>query len=487
MNARILRYEDLEGFDLSTDVLVAGFGGAGACAALEARRAGADVIVLERASEGGGSTMMSACEMYLGGSGGTSLQRELGFEDSSENFKAYLMEAYGEHADEAKVDAYVEGAAAHFDWMESLGVPYERGFFPGRDVVALTGDSLQYTGNEKTLPFLDVARAVPRGHLPAHSGHAGGKTLMRVVMKRLRESGASIHTDSRIVALVQDREGAVRGAVARIDGERKTIEARGGVVLATGGFIMNEAMTKRHLPKLEALCTRHGNPFDLGDGILLGQAAGGHAIHMSEAFISVCHYPPDSLTRGIFVNDRGQRFVNEDSYLARIGHYANMQPGTRFFLFVDHAQYARPRYVINTKVVATGDTVEEVEAEARLPRGTLQSTVALYNEHARAGHDPMFRKAPEWLTPLVEPPFALIDFDLRKIVPAVFTLGGLDTRPSGEVLSAERDIIVGLYAAGRTACGIPRTSKGYASGMSVGDATFFGRAAGKSAAARAKR
>ncbi len=65
-----------------------------------------------------------------------------------------------------------------------------------------------------------------------------------------------------------------------------------------------------------------------------------------------------------------------------------------------------------------------------------------------------------------------------------FTFGGLDTRPTGEVLTMEGDTIPGLYAAGRTACGIPRTAAGYGSGMSVGDATFFGRTSGKRAAAR---
>ena len=69
--------------------------------------------------------------------------------------------------------------------------------------------------------------------------------------------------------------------------------------------------------------------------------------------------------------------------------------------------------------------------------------------------------------------------------PLTFSLGGLDTMPSGEVISVSGSVIPGLYAAGRVTAGLPRTSKGYASGMSVGDATLFGRLAGKSAAANA--
>ncbi|HLG89526.1 MAG TPA: FAD-binding protein, partial [Alphaproteobacteria bacterium] len=68
-----------------------------------------------------------------------------------------------------------------------------------------------------------------------------------------------------------------------------------------------------------------------------------------------------------------------------------------------------------------------------------------------------------------------------EIQPHMFTLGGLDTLPTGEVLTPDRTVIPGLYAAGRTAAGIPRTSAGYASGMSVADSTYFGRLAGRQA------
>ena len=68
-----------------------------------------------------------------------------------------------------------------------------------------------------------------------------------------------------------------------------------------------------------------------------------------------------------------------------------------------------------------------------------------------------------------------------------FTLGGLDTLPTGEVVDTAREVIPGLYAAGRTACGVVRRGDGYSSGMSVGDATFSGRLAGRQAAANDKR
>ena len=74
--------------------------------------------------------------------------------------------------------------------------------------------------------------------------------------------------------------------------------------------------------------------------------------------------------------------------------------------------------------------------------------MALYNEHAARGEDPLFRKRPEFLKPLDEPPFALIDCGTEAMYYAGMTLGGLRTRASGEVLSADDDPVPGLYAAG---------------------------------------
>lgn len=484
---RLVPLENVDTFAAVTDVIVCGFGGAGACAALEARAAGSSVLVLEGASDGGGSTRLSACEMYLGGSGGTALQRELGFEDSSENFRAYLDACFGPGADPDKVAAFVDGAAAHFDWMEAQGVPYKRGYFDGRDVVALTGDSLQYTGNERAWPFNLASKPVPRGHLPADAGHDGGKVLMDVLIANVRGSGADVRCDARVTALLADAAGAVCGVAAKIDNREQYFYARQGVVLAMGGFIMNEAMTRQHIPHYEAGATRHGNPGDRGDGILMGVAAGGNAIHMGEAFLCVAHYPPPQLTYGIFVNAQGQRFVNEDSYLARMGELVSRQTDRRAYMFIDNRHFARPDYQEFAEVVAVGETVEEVERDAGLPAGSLQQTVAYYNEHAARGEDPLFHKAAAWLAPIDTPPYALVDYSLGVLRPAVFTLGGLDTLPTGEVLTPEREVVPGLFAAGRTACGIPRSSAGYASGMSVADATFTGRQAGRRVAGLPRR
>jgi 3-oxo-5alpha-steroid 4-dehydrogenase len=125
------------------------------------------------------------------------------------------------------------------------------------------------------------------------------------------------------------------------------------------------------------------------------------------------------------------------------------------------------------------ETVPELEVEMGLPAGSLETTLAVYNRHAEHGADPDFHKRPERVRPLLAP---LGAFDLRRgSAPyAPFTLGGLETTVAGEVLDLAGAAIPGLFSAGRTTAGI--CSFGYASGLSIGDSTLFGRFAGATAA-----
>ncbi len=485
------RYEDISDFYISTEVVICGYGGAGASAALEARRAGVDVLVLERARGGGGSTQMSSCEMYLGGSGGTSLQKDVGLEDSTENMIAYLSEAMGPHGDAEKIRLYAQGAADHFDWVESLGVPYKRAVYMERTVVPFSDESLLFTGNERAWPFTEVAQPVPRGHVPSKEGDEGGRMFMQALMAAVESEGVLLKTDARVVAILQDDSGRVRGVAARIDGEECYIQASRGVVLTAGGFVMNRDMLEKRAPQTRPYGEPYGNQWDMGDGIQMGVAAGGNAINMNECFISFAFYPPAKLTFGILVNNKGQRYINEDAYLARLGHYAAIQDEQEVFMVVQNEDFELPQYFDPPPpIVGTGDTVAEAEAEAGLPPGSLQATVDYYNQHAARGDDPLFHKAQNWLKPLDKPPFAIISMKPSDVKYPLgenpgwlmFTLGGLETRPDGEVLTPQGDVIPGLYAAGRTSAGLPRTAKGYGSGMSVGDATFFGRRAGRQVA-----
>ena len=133
-------------------------------------------------------------------------------------------------------------------------------------------------------------------------------------------------------------------------------------------------------------------------------------------------------------------------------------------------------------IAATGDTWAEVEAELGFVSGSLQHTVEGFNAAARASADPLFHKASKWLRPLTQPPFGALSYCASDYGALFFTLGGLNTLPTGQVLTPDGDVIAGLYAAGRTACGLPRWGDGYSSGLSLADSTFFGREAGRHAA-----
>lgn len=108
---------DVPQWDIVTDVAIIGFGAAGSCAAIEARNAGSSVDIFEVASAPGGSASWSGGEVYVGGSGGTTIQRKHGFEDSTEDLQRYLMMSGGPAADQDRVSLYANNASAHFDWL----------------------------------------------------------------------------------------------------------------------------------------------------------------------------------------------------------------------------------------------------------------------------------------------------------------------------------------------------------------------------------
>jgi succinate dehydrogenase/fumarate reductase flavoprotein subunit len=473
-------------WDRETDVAVVGFGGAGSCAAIEAADAGSQVTIFELASASGGSTAMSSAEIYMGGSGGTRVQQACGFEDSTEDMFTYMMMCAGPQADEEKIRNYCENSRDHFEWLVDHGVPFKDSFHQERAIMCLTDDGLLYTGSEKAYPFAQQAKPSPRGHNLYIEGDNGGPLFMKIMTENVEQrDNISVEYETRALTLIVDEEGRVVGLVIRQNQQELNVKARQGVILCAGGFVMNEEMLQKYAPMLTAGTEPIGNPGDMGTGILMGLSVGGAAINMHEGFISLPYYPPASMTYGIAINDKAQRFINEDVYHSRLGHAALQQQGDRIYFIItveDYGTYEKLNFLF-APIAGTGETVEELEEELSLRTGSLQQTIALYNEDCEAGEDTQYHKATEWLKPL-EPPLVALDITPGRgaFVP-YFTLGGLDTLPSGEVVDAQRHVIPGLYAAGRTACGVVRRAEGYSSGMSVGDATFSGRLAGKQAAA----
>ncbi len=477
------RLGTVDEWQIETDVAIVGYGGAGACAAIEASDAGSHVCIFEVTSAAGGSTALSSAEVYMGGNGGTAVQQACGYDDATEDMFNFLMAAQGELADEAKIRMYCDNSVDHYDWLVEMGAKYKMSELKERAIMAMTDDCLLYTGNEKSWPFRDIAKPCPRGHNLEVVGDNGGPMLMGILEENVKKRPIRVEYDARALTLIADENNAIHGVVVRIDGKELNVRARKGVILCAGGFAMNTEMLKKYVPRLSVGNIPVGNPGDTGAGILMGQGVGGAVINMNEAFITLPFYPPGSLTYGIFINAQGQRFINEDIYHARMAYHAIRQVGQGIYIVLNHDDYEHPKF-LNASVAGTGETIEELAEEIGVDADMLRHTVEFYNKHAAKGEDPLFHKSEAWLKP-IEPPFAALDCTPGSgVLYPYFTLGGLDTLPTGEVLTMEKEPIPGLYAAGRTACGVPRTAAGYGSGMSVGDATYFGRVTGKHVAAR---
>lgn len=467
-------------WDFETDIAVLGFGAAGACAAIEAAGAGAKTIIFERNSGSGGASGLSGGEIYIGGGGGTDAQRAAGFADETADFAAYLKAAGGPCADDAKCDLYADEALAHYDWLKAQGIPYRGNYLPGKHIEPVDDSTLIWSGSEAAAPFCNVARPAPRGHVIRHMGWGGGRPLVDILEKRARSLGADVVVDARAVALVAEGE-RIAGAVVRIDNRDRFVRARRGVVLATGGFVMNDDMRRRYCPDSFRICSPIGDKDD-GSGILLGMSAGGDAIHMDQFFTTCPWTMPESHAHGVFVNIAGQRFINEDCYHGRVSRCAIDQPGDRVYLLLDNAHFSQPLDIAGMRIAGTGDSWQEVEAELGMPQNTLAATMAFYNDHARQGRDPLFDKRAPILTPLDDGPFVALELHFRDSYFSFFTLGGLRTSVDGEVLDRGGSPVPGLYAAGRCTSGLPAWGHGYSSGLSLADCTFFGRRAGRRAA-----
>ncbi|MFW0794322.1 FAD-binding protein [Gordonia sp. CPCC 205515] len=470
----------VEGFSDEVDVLVIGCGVAGGSAAVEAAAAGAKVLVLERSAAAGGTSCMAGGHFYLGG--GTAVQQATGHEDSPEEMEKYLT-AVSREPEPDKIHAYCVDSVEHFNWLEGLGFSFERSFYPEKAVIQPQTQGLMFTGNEKVWPFKNIAKPAPRGHKVPVPGDTGGASMVvDLLVKRLTELGAEIRYETGARQLVVNDDGAVVGAVWKRPGEEGVIRAR-SVIIAAGGFVMNEEMVARYVPHVAEKPFTLGSTYDDGLGIRLGESVGAALKHMDHAFVTAPIYPPSILLTGIVVNKNGERFVAEDSYHSRTSGFVMDQPDSAAFLIVDEAHMERPEVPL-ISLIDGWETVAEMESDLGIPEGKLQQTLSDYNEHAANGEDPEFHKAAEFLAPQDQGPWAAFDLSLGKAFYSCFTIGGMATSLDAQVLHPDGSPITGLYAAGACAANLAQDGKGYASGTQLGEGSYFGRRAGRHAAGR---
>ncbi len=467
---------DVAAWDETVDVVVVGLGAAGASAAIAAAEAGARVLVLERTGAGGGTSAMSGGILYLGG--GTATQAGAGTEDDPGLMLRFLAEALGRPTDDPKLAAYCAGSVEHHDWLVAHGVPFRAEFWPEPGMEPPGTEGLVFTGGEDTAPYADHITPAARGHVPATPNAAGG-FLMERLLAAVDASGAEVRTDARVERLVVGADGTVVGLTARVDGTPLAVRATGGVVLASGGWAFNDALVDRHVAPVNRVMMKLGTDNDDGWGLRSCLGLGAATEGMTTAEVALPITPPRTMVRGVLVNGEGRRFINEDTYFGHVGQHALMEQGGEAYLLFDEPHYHVNRVGMRaTWVCADWD---ELTAEIGLPPGSLADTMAAYNEAAQRGEDPEWGKGPEWVEPLVEPPFGAIDLRVDRAIYAGFPLGGIVTTADGAVVRTDGSTVPGLFAVGRVASSL--ALERYCSGISLGEGTFFGRRAAAAAAA----
>ncbi len=527
-------------WDEEVDVAVVGFGGAGACAAIEAADHGAQVMVLDRFT-GGGATESSGGVYYAGG--GTSHQRQAGVEDTPEEMFKYLSLETKGCVGESTLKEFCEKSSENLMWLENQNVPFEGSLCPYKTSYPTNKYRLYYSGNETVRRYREHARPAPRGHI------ANGKKGLRAVagpafygpLKRsaLRK-GAIFRAQARVDRLVTDGEGAVVGLecreiprdtiwsrlhaclaaadtkcyrfvpalgnffgsmVRRIEQRKavtRRIRARRGVILSAGGFIFNRSMVEKYAPKYKDGLPL-GTAGDDGSGIRLGESVGGVANRMDRVSAWRFINPPLAWAQGIIVNGDGERYCDESVYGSFLGERMCEDQGGRAILIIDGALFKKAlKEILPGKVMPfqwmaaasnmffnarKGRTVDLLAGACRMNPARLRATIETYNEAARGNAEDPFGKPREMMQALEQAPYYAMDVSAdSKLYPCpMITFGGLAVdEKTGAVRRADNSTIPGLYAAGRTAVGI--ASNSYVSGLSIADCVFLGRRAGRHAA-----
>jgi 3-oxo-5alpha-steroid 4-dehydrogenase len=421
-------------WDIEADVVVVGFGAAGACAALEAAAAGRSVLVLDRFG-GGGATALSGGVVYAGG--GTPQQRAAGVTDSPDAMFGYLRTEVGDAAPAATLREFCDGSVAMLAWLEGHGVPFEGSLCPDKTSYPTNRHYLYYSGSE--LSASGATPPAPRGHRTRGPGTSGGLLYGRLAAA-VRGTGARVLTQTTARRLVTDPGGRVTGVeclslrgapgwvrlahrvlhrwsvkpylylpkagrvlhrpvgwLERRYARPLRVGAARGVVLAAGGFAANRPMMRSHAPTARGglpLAT----PGDDGSGIRLGIEAGGATAFLDRVSVWRFLSPPPALLTGVLVDRAGKRICDESRYGAAIGD-AIVRRGRRAWLLVDQATRAEARrqmrgstlwfqrlqaWYLLTSGAVRAPTVAGVAARAGVDPDGLAATLAAYDTAARA-------------------------------------------------------------------------------------------------------
>lgn len=451
-------------FEFSVPVIVVGGGAAGAVAALSARLAGAEVLLVERDASARGTTAMSQGLMCAAG---TRAQAAAGIDDDADTLFADIMAKTRGAADPVIARAVADGSGPAVDWLcDALGYP----------LVLDSGARAAYGHSRQRL----------HGWL-----HHGGADMVQFLHAKLAETGVDVLMPARLVELVGDGDRIDGIVVERPDGSREAIGC-GALILASGGFAANHEQVAAHMP--EAAAARHnGHEGNMGDGIWLGAQAGaalgdmgsyqGYAMLADPHGITV---PPGVLVEGgIIINRHGQRFTNEVTDIAGMVHPVLAQPDGVAWVLLDGRIAQLNDYIPETRALQASGAVRQaadlpalaamIDADAAVLAATLADA------HAAAGAACADAQGRDWAA--VQPPVWPV-LAIRVCGAIYHTQGGLQIDGSARVLRRDGGRFANLLACGGAARGVSGPSWwGYLPAMGLGSAISMGRIAGLAAAA----
>jgi succinate dehydrogenase/fumarate reductase flavoprotein subunit len=492
-----LYYTDTVAWNGEYDVIVVGFGGAGATAATYAADAGARVLLTEKAppEHAGGNTRYSA--------------QLLSAVNNVEKGLAHYKALGGDNpAPDAVLRTYVEGL---FDIYKGLDgtILKELGATVANDFETLFGQMGATAGMLRWLvpeyPEVENSDAIKPVFLGGASDFNATKPLWTLLRQNVLDRADKIDVwyNAPGKKLIQDPvTKTILGVQIEKQGKLVNIKAKNGVVLATGGFENNKQMRADYLSLAEAGVG--GSLYNTGDGIKMAMEAGADLWHMDiwEGGFNVSgttYYNPAYITEGaaqqqapggitssvggnILVNGNGERFVREE-YFPRHGHvkindsWHNPLYPEKMFLIFDSAQktffdyYPMPP---PAESITTAGTIAELAGKIGAPN--LERAVTSFNDYAQSSYDPFGRPAATMKSFAAAGPY----YAMRLLPYMLNTQGGPRRNENAEVLDTSGNPIPHLYSAGELG-GL--TSDLYQGGSNLSECVVFGRIAGKNAAA----
>jgi fumarate reductase flavoprotein subunit len=450
-------------FDTTVPLLVVGAGAAGLCAALAAKEAGVEPVVIERDAMPSGSTALSA---GLIPAAGTRFQRAKGISDSPQLFACDIQRKAHDEADPVVVDAVAQGAGPLVEWLaDRFRLPF--------DVV----DNFNYPGHS----------ALRMHRLPSRTG----QELIDRLRNAAEASDVVILTERVAERLMADADGCIRGIeVLRGDGARERFGCE-VLVLACNGYGGNPALVARFIPEM-AHALYFGHPGNRGDAVLWGEALGAQLAHLGayqgHGSVATPHNILISwaviMQGGIQVNAQGRRFCNESRGYSEAAADVLRQPGGIAWDVFDAriAEVARQfedfRNAERAGVVLTASTIAQLAQAMHVPAANFAAewndVERLKGQRARGRFGRLFAPEQRWAPPL----------HAVKVTGALFhTQGGLAIDANARVKRKDGTPFLNLYAAGGAAAGVSgETAAGYLSGNGLLTATVLGRRAGRTAA-----